>query len=70
MYVTESQLRAEIRELHATIKALAKDHGAEFLQLYTELESYKEQFETQQDVMNQIIKSINIIEKKLDMEQE
>lgn len=70
MYVTDKQLRSEIRELLGMIRTLGHDHGAEFQQIYSALEAVNEALELQQEQITDLFNRINNIAEKLGVEQE
>lgn len=70
MYVTDKQLRSEIRELLGMIRSLGHDHGAEFQQVYSALESVNESLELQQEQISDLFERIDNIAEKLGLEQE
>lgn len=70
MYITEKQLRSEIRELLGMIRSLASDHGAEFNQIYSAIEGINESLELQQEQISDLFDRINNISEKLGLEQE
>ena len=54
MYVTTSELKAEVRAIMIEIKSLAKDLGGEIKDMNESYKDLKEAFELQQQLINKL----------------